>query len=204
MSEPYEIIASPFTVFKAPVGTAFPAIDAAPAVDWVQIGVSGDRSMNEDGVTVAHSQSVNAVRTAGSTGPVKAFRSEEDMVVSLTLLDLTLEAYALAMNGVSSLATPVAAGVGTAGYKGLKLYRGVQVETFALLIRGAASAYGDGWNAQYQIPVCFQSGNAEPVFTKGEPAGLALEFTLLEDNDAASADLRFGQLIMQHAIALES
>lgn len=200
MSEPYEIIASPFTLYKAPVGTAFPAIGAAPAVDWVKIGVSGDRSMNEDGVTVAHSQTVNAVRTAGSTGPVKAFRSEEDMMVSLTLLDISLEAYALAMNG--NAVTAVAAGIGTPGTKALKLYRGVHVETMALLVRGVASAYGDGWNAQYQIPVCFQSGNAEPVFTKGEPAGLALEFTLLEDHDAGSADLRFGQLIMQHQVAL--
>lgn len=200
MGEPYEIIASPFTLYKAPVGTAFPLIDAAPAVDWVKIGVSGDRSMNEDGVTVAHSQTVNTVRTAGSTGPVKAFRPEEDMVVSLTLLDLTLEAYSIAMNGNAVTAT--AAGVGTAGSKALKLHRGVQVETFALLIRGVASAYGDGWNAQYQLPVCFQSGNPEPVFTKGEPAGLALEFTCLEDHDAVSADLRFGQLIMQHQAPL--
>lgn len=200
MSEPYEIIASPYTLYKAPVGTAFPLIDTTPAVDWVKIGVHGDRSVNEDGVTVAHSQAVNTVRTAGSTGPIKAFRNEEDMVVSLTLLDLTLEAYAIALNGNAVTAT--AAGVGTAGFKSLKLYRGVQVETFALLIRGVASAYGDGWNAQYQLPVCFQSGDPEPVFTKGEPAGLALEFTCLEDHDAPSADLRFGQLIMQHQAPL--
>lgn len=200
MSKPYEIIAAPFTVYRAPVGTAFPLIGAAPANDWVMIGTSGDRSQTEEGVTVAHSQSINAVRAAGSTGARKAFRNEEDMMVSFTLMDISLEAYSLAMNG-NAVAT-TAAGAGTAGYKALKLYRGVNVTLYSLLIRGVASAYGDGWNAQYQIPVCYQSGDAEPVFTKGEPAGLALEFAALEDPDAATADLRFGQLIMQHAPAL--
>ncbi len=45
----------------------------------------------------------------------------------------------------------------------------------ALLIRGDASPYGDAYGSQYEIPACFQSGSPEPVFTKGEPAGLALE-----------------------------
>lgn len=200
MSKPYEVIAAPFTVYRAPVGTAFPLIGAAPASDWVKIGTSGDRSQTEEGVTVSHRQAINAVRAAGSTGPIKAFRNEEDLMVAFTLMDLSLEAYAMAMNG--NAVSTTAAGVGTAGYKALKLYRGASVTLHALLIRGAASAYGDGWSSQYQIPVCFQSGDAEPVFTKGEPAGIALEFTALEDPDAASADLRFGQIIMQHATAL--
>jgi len=201
MSEPYEIVAAPFTLWLAPVGTAFPAIDATPSGDWKKVGTSGDRSVNEDGVTVAHSQTVNAVRSAGSTGPRKAFRPEEDQVVSLTLLDISLEQYAIALN--NNAVTTTAAGVGTAGHKALKLYRGVQVATHALLARGVASAYGDGWTAQYEIPVCFQSGDPELVYTKGEPAGLALEFTTLEDNDAVTPDMRFGRLLMQHAIALE-
>lgn len=200
MGEPYEIIAAPFTVYAAPVGTAFPLISAAPAVDWIMLGAAGDRSVTEDGVTVAHSQSINGVRTAGSTGQRKAFRTEEDLVISLTLLDITLEQYARALN--SNAVGTTAAGVGTVGFKSLKMYRGVEVATMALLVRGVASAYGDGWNAQYEVPVCYQSGDAELVYTKGEPAGVALEFTALEDFDAASADLRFGRLVMQHAIAL--
>jgi hypothetical protein len=171
-----------------------------PAVDWIKVGTSGDLSETEEGVTISHSQSINKVRAAGSTGPRKAFRSEEDLMIALTLMDISLEQYKLAMNG-NAIAT-TAAGVGTVGFKSLKLYRGVNVATFALLVRGVASAYGDGWNAQYQVPACYQSGDAELVYTKGEPAGLALEFTALEDPDAASADARFGQLVMQHAIAL--
>lgn len=197
---PYEIMGVPFTLYVAPVGTAFPLLGAAPSGDWLKIGTSGDRNYSDEGVTVAHSQALNSVRGAGATGPQKAWRTEEDLVVSLTLWDMTLEQYAIAIN-TNPVAT-TAAGVGTIGFKTLKLYQGVEVRTMALLIRGEASAYGEGWKSQYQVPVCYQSGNPEPVFTKGEPAGLALEFTALEDPNAATPDARFGSLIMQHAIAL--
>lgn len=197
--QPYEIIGAPFTLWVAPVGTAFPLIDVAPAGPWKMVGTSGDLSQTEEGVTVSHSQAFNTPRSAGSTGPRKAFRTEEDLVVSLTLMDMSLEQYALAMNG-NEVAT-TAAGVGTAGFKALKLHRGVNVATMALLVRGP-SAYGDDFKAQYQVPVVFQSGSPEPVLTKGEPAGLALEFTAIEDPSAATAEARFGQLVMQHAVAL--
>ncbi len=200
MSQPYEIIAAPFTLYLAPVGTAFPAIDAAPAGDWVKVGTSGALSENEDGVTVTFSETINKVRTAGSTGPVKAFRPEEDLVIGLTLLDITLEQYKLAVNG--NAVTTTAAGVGTAGFKSLKLHKGAQVATMALLVRGDASPYGDNYKSQYQVPVCFQSGTPEVVHKKGDPAGLALEFTALEDPGAATVDARFGSLVMEHAAAL--
>lgn len=198
--QPYEIVAAPFTLYVAPIGTAFPLVDAAPAVDWKMVGTSGDRSETEEGVTVAHSQDVNQVRTAGSTGPVKAFRTSEGLVISLTLLDMTLEQYATAMN--SNVVGTTAAGVGTAGFKSLKMYQGVQVSGLALLVRGAGSGYGESYPAQYEVPACFQSGAPEVVFTKGEPAGLALEFTALEDPSAATPGERFGRLVMQHAVAL--
>ena len=200
MSEPNEIIAAPFTLYVAPVGTAFPAIGAEPASPWMMVGTSGDRSMTEEGVTIAHSQSINGVRSAGSTGQVKAFRTEEDLMVSLTLMDISLEQYSLALN--SNAVTTVAAGVGAPGVKSIQLYRGVKVAMMALLVRGTASAYGPDWKAQYEIPVCYQAGDADPVFTKGEPAGLALEFATVEDNDAATPEQRFGRLVMQHAAPL--
>lgn len=197
---PFEILGAPFTLYVAPVGTAFPLIVAAPGVGWTMVGTSGDRNYSEDGVTVAHSQTVNAVRGAGATGPRKAWRTEEDLVVSLVLWDLTLEQYAIAMNGNAVEAT--AAGVGTAGFKALGMYKGVQVATMALLIRGDVSAYSAEGKSQYEIPVCYQSGSPEPVYAKGEPAGLSLEFTAMEDPAAASPDERFGRLVMQHQAPL--
>lgn len=193
--DPYEIIGAPFTLYLAPVGTAFPLIDGAPAAAWIKVGSNGDRNYSEDGVTVAHSQSIETARPAGATGPVKAWRTEEDLKISLTLWDMTLEQYRKALDDVT--VTTVAAGAGTAGHKMIPLSQGQEVTAYALLARGV-SAYGAGFNAQYEVPRCFQSGNPEPVFTKGQPAGLELEFTALEDLAAASAAERFGRLRMQH------
>jgi len=197
---PYEIIAAPFTVWFAPVGEAFPAIDAVPAGNWAKIGTSGDLNESEDGVTVAHSQTTETARVAGTTGPRKAFRTAEDLMIRFTMLDMSLEHYKHAMNG--NAVTTTAAGSGTAGFKKIGLRQGLAVSTMALLVRGDASAYGDGYKGQYEIPICFQSGSPEPVFRKGQPAGLALEFTALEDAGAASEAERFGRLIFQHQAAL--
>ena len=197
--EPYEIIAAPFTLWLAPVGTAFPLIDAEPAGTWIKIGTSGDENMSEEGVTVAHSQTLTKVRPGGSIGARKAFREAEDLMISLTMWDMTLEQYALALNG-NAVAT-TAAGSGTAGFKKIGLSQGEDVTLYALLARGP-SAYGAAMTAQFEVPRCYQSGNASPVFRKGQPAGVALAFDALEDSSAASADERFGRLIAQHQAPL--
>lgn len=195
---PFEIIGSPLQLWLAPVGTAFPLIDAAPSNSWKQIGTNKDRNYSEEGVTVTHSQSFNKVRPGGATGPVKAFLNEEDLMFRVVLWDVTLEQYAAALNGNSVGTT--AAGVGTAGFKKLGLSHGMNTTRYALLARGP-SAYDETMKAQYQVPICYQSGSPAPQYRKATPAGLALEFTALEDPAAASDDLRFGCLIHQHALA---
>ena len=200
MSAPYEIIAWPFTVYWGPVGESFPAIDAAPAGNWVKIGTAGDRNYGGDGVTLVHNQTIERFRPAGSTGPVKASRTEESLMVRFTLWDMLLEQYRLAFN--NNAVTTTAAGSGTAGYKVLNTYNGIDVSLMALLVRGDVSPEGNSWKMQYEIPVCFQAGSPEPVFSKGAPAGLALEFEALEDPNAATAAERFGRLKVQHATAL--
>lgn len=195
-TEPFEIIAGPISAYIAATGTAFPAIDAAPGAGWTLIGTSGDEDYDEQGVKVAHSQTVSAWRGLGSTGPRKAFRTEEGQTIEFTLFDMTLENYALAFNG-NEVAT-TAAGAGTAGFKALPLYRGHSVETVALLLRGKFSPYGDGMNLQYQVPVCFLNSSPEPVFKKGDPAGLTFQYMALVDPNAATEGARFGQLIAQH------
>ncbi|MDF1778735.1 MAG: hypothetical protein P1V13_22155 [Rhizobiaceae bacterium] len=200
MTAPYEIVAAPFTLWLAPVGEAFPAIDATPAGNWGMVGTSGDENYTEDGVTVAHAQTIEKTRAAGTTGPRKAFRTEEDLMIRLTLMDMTLEHYKTAMNG--NAVTTTAAGSGTAGTKKLGMRQGLNVTRLALLVRGDTSSYGDGYKSQYEVPICYQSASPEPVFRKGQPAALALEFTALEDSSASSEDERFGRLIIQHQTAL--
>lgn len=197
--EPYEIIGAPLTLWLAPVGEAFPLIDADPAGNWVKIGTNGDANYDEGGVKVTHNQTFNQAKPAGTTGPVKAWRTSEELMIGVTLWDLTLEQYAHALNEATVATT--AAGVGTAGFKTVGLSQQQDVALFALLARGV-SPYGDGMNAQYQVPRCYQSANPAPAFTKGNPAGLALEFTALEDLNAASANVRFGSLVAQHQAAL--
>lgn len=200
MPAPFEIIAAPFTLYVAPTGTAFPAIDAAPGVAWTKVGTSGDLNYTEDGVTVQHSQSVELWRALGSTGARKAFRTEEGLTISLTLADLSLEQYQLALNG--NAITDTAAALNTAGVRKIGLSRGREVKQYALLVRGGESPYGEDFALQYEVPVAVESGEPEVVARKGEPAALALTFQALEDPNAASATERFGRLLAQDAIAL--
>jgi len=195
----FEIIAAPFTLWLAPVATAFPLLSAAPGAGWTKVGTSGDRNYSDDGVTVAHSQTLETARPAGATGAVKAWRTEEELVISLTLWDMTLEQYAAALNG-NAVAT-TAAGTGTIGTKTIGLSQGREVTAYALLARGP-SAYDDGFLSQYQVPRCYQSGNPQPVFSTAGPAGLELEFTALEDLAAAVAEERFGKHVVQHQAAI--
>ena len=199
MPAPYEIIAGPLTLWLAPTGTAFPLVNAAPAVAWNKVGTNGDRNYSDDGVTVQHSQKIETSTPAGALGPVKAWRTEEGLVITVTIWDMSLEQYARALSGLAP--ATVAAGVGTPGTKKIGLSRGKEVETISLLARGA-SAYGDAYAAQYEVPVCFQSGSPKIVRKKGIPAGIELEFTALEHGAATTEDERFGRLIMQHQAAL--
>lgn len=197
---PYEIIGAPLTVWLAPIGTAFPLIDAAPAVGWAKLGTNGDRNYSNDGVTAAHSKTYQQARPAGATGPVKAFLDEENLIIRLTLWDLTLEQYAYALN--NNTVSTTAAGAGTAGFKKIGLSQSVgRTAEFALLARGL-SPYDEAMNAQYEVPRCYDSGSAEPAFRKGAPAGLALELTALEDLAAASEQERFGRFVAQHQLAI--
>ncbi len=197
---PYEIVASPFTAWWAPTGTSFPDLADSPAAAWTKIGTSGDRNYSEDGVVVAHDQTTELFHALGSTGPVKASRTQELLMVRFTLWDMNLEHYRLVLN--NNTVSSTAAASGTAGIKDIDIYRDLDITMMALLVRGDVSPAGTGWKSQYQIPWVFQSGSPEPVYQKGEPMGLELEFTALEDPNAGSAAVRFGKLVVQTADAL--
>jgi len=76
--QPHEIIVSPFQIYLAPVGETWSLLDDVPAGNWRLLGTSGKYNYAEDGVTVTHEQTINQIRTLGSTGPVKAARPEEE------------------------------------------------------------------------------------------------------------------------------
>lgn len=196
MSTPYEVLAAPFDVWLAAANTAETQVDTAPSGSWTKLGANGADNYNEDGVTVTHEQNIETFRGLGKTGSLKAWRTEEDLKVEFTLHDVTIEQYKKALNDNSI--TTVAAGSGVPGSKRISNIQGYDVSLFALLARSrSASPYGDSWNFQYWIPVCYQSESPEPVYKKGEPAGLKLVFMALQDSTNG-----FGVVRAQTATAL--
>lgn len=193
MAAPYEIVAAPLTVWVAPTGTSFPLVDATPSGSWTKLGTSGTKNYDEDGVTVQHGQDISKFVSAGGTGPRKAFRTDEEFTIGFTLVDLAPDQYAKILNDAT--VTTTAAGVGTPGQKAFDLQRGLTVKQFALLARGTSTVL-DTLACQYQVPLAIEQGEPSPVFEKGEPAGLELEFCALED-----ATLGFGKLVIQTAVA---
>lgn len=192
----HEVIGAPLTVFIAPINTAFPTIGAAPAAGWVRLGTNGDRNYDNSGVQVQHAKSYSKVRTAGASGAVKAFLTEEDLMFRVTLLDVTMEQYAYALN--NNTVTTTAPASGQPGNRAIGLSEDVgRTAEFALLARGI-SPYNPALFMQYEIPRCFQSGAPQPVFRKGEPAGLLLQFEALENAAATNAQQRFGVLRQAH------
>jgi hypothetical protein len=197
-SAPFYMIMEPASAWVAPVGTAFPLLAAAPAGSWLALGTDGNRSFSNDGVKISVSQKVTLARPDGATGPVKAARTEEDVMIELTLWDATVEQVKHALN--EAAITTVAAGSGTAGYKSIPLGRGAAVAQVALLVR-EVSPYGDGWISQYEHFAVSNTGDMSIVYKKGGPAGLLLKFQAMEDLTQVGAN-KFGTYRAQHQAAL--
>jgi hypothetical protein len=200
-SNPFNIIVAPYQVYWAPTGTAYPAISATPSGSWILLGTAGAEDYSDAGVTVTHSQTINEIRGASSTGPRKATRTEESIEISLTLMDVTLEQYRMSLNSNAITTTTAASGV--TGKKEVNLFQGVDVSVFALLVRGQ-SPYIGSTNSymQYQVPLVYQSGNPAPVYNKGVAAMLEVHFRALMDPNAATIADRFGKLVAYTADAL--
>jgi len=191
-SDPFEILAGPADIYVAPLGTAFPLVNAAPAVDWVLL--ARDTEMDEAGVIVKADQTVEHVYSLGGTGSRKGFRTRQDLHVLFTVMDATVEAYSRALSDQAVATT--AAGVGTPGYKTIALAMpGGAVATKALLVRVKESPYGDGMSAQWEFPRAYNSGNVETKYTKGIPVGLAFDFVVMDDNAGVKGSYR-----AQHAL----
>lgn len=173
---PYEVIAAPFTLWLAAVGTSFPVVDAAPSGSWTKIGTSGPLNYSEEGVSVQQKQSISKWRSLGSALAMKAFRTEADVVVKMKLHDLTLEQFKVAVNGNAITTTSASSGV--AGNKAISLDPGLTVTQYALLVRGV-SPYGD-FVGQYELPTVVLVSEPEVVFKKDDPAGLELVFEILK------------------------
>ena len=190
------IVNGPLSLYFAAVGTAFPLVDDDPPTGFTLIGTSGAKNYMEDGVSVAMNQSIEAFRGLGSTIPLKAFRTEEDLVVTVQMADLTLAEVRRALN--ENAVTNTSASSGIPGKDEINLNRNVDVNTIALLVRGLGKSpqFATG-NLQFELDKAYEGGSQELTFVKGEPVGVLLEFHALED-DAGNV----GRLLVQMAAAL--
>ena len=181
MAAPEEILAYPLEVYTAIVGTAFPLVDAAPAVAWTLLGNAGSNNYDDTGVVVSHGETTFDFTPAGSTMPTKRFRTGENLLTKLNLVDLSPAGYAMAMNGAAI--TSVAAGAGVAGYDEFDLFRGTSVAEYAVLMRCPSPA-DNTLTMQYQIPKAFVSVNGDVTFNKGVVASLPIEIQMIRHTAA--------------------
>ena len=193
MSGRAEIIMTPYEVYLGPAGeeeVALDVADPADATNYVLLGTYGKQNYADGGVTLNLPNSYTEHRNAGSTGIIKVTRNEEGISFSLELEDFTPEQFRHALNHN----TPAEA----AGESEIQMYRGLTVYEYAVIIRGV-SPYDVDKLAQFYVPRCYNSGEPSITFDKGAAASLALEFTALEYQEAASEDERFGHYVCEEA-----
>lgn len=176
-SEPYQLMNGPFEVWTAPTVEIHPDV-ATPSAsiggNWTLMGISGDKDITEDGITIMVEQDVQKFRGLGSIATRKMFRTSQDVVISFTLADASIENYsdALDLNPVSNLEWR----------RRIQLLMSADVAQQSLLIRGdGKSPYGD-FNTQWWIPRASHDAPLETKIVKGEPIGLAFRFTALVDD----------------------
>lgn len=172
------VVNGPLEVYWAAAGTSMPTLSADPTGSgFTKLGTNGENNYTEEGVIVRMNQTVEAWRALGSTFPRKAFRTSEELVIQVTLADLSLAQLrsALNQNTVTSGASD----------DEISLERGLDVNTVALLVRGTGkSPEFDGGNLQFEIDECYEFGSPEQVFVKGEPAATMLQFAVIDSGTA--------------------
>lgn len=166
---PYEVMGAPHEVLIGPVGEARPALNANPGINWELVGKNGNRSYAEEGVRVNSPAAYNYFRGYASAAPLKAFRSEEDVIVAVTLADLTLESLVYAFNKIPT-------DIGDVGVtRTIGLSRGLGVKTFSLLVRGP-SPYMDDGVAQFWLPSVCNVSSVELALRRDNGTIYPLEF----------------------------
>lgn len=191
LTSAFEILSGAGTLYVAPVDEAAPEVDAVPAGNWDELGET------DGGVKVNSAQEIEKQFTDQRTGPVKVIRKEESLTIETNLVQATLENLAQVMGGLTVTDTP--AGASTIGIRELPMYRGAEVNEYALLFR-ANSPYGD-YPAQLYIPRGYFEGEQGMEFVKDDKVLIPVAFEALEDLGAASEEERFGTWTDQDAVA---
>lgn len=191
---PFEIMVATLKVYTGPVNEARPDLNDAVAGNWVLLGTSGKSNYAEDGVIVTPEQDIEEFYSLGNTGPQKAFRTQERLGITVTLVDFTAEHMAKIWNDAS--VTDTAQGSGTAGVRDFDLLQGVTVKELGLLLRGDVGPYIATSKMQWWIPRAYVSDRGPITAVKGEPGMVEITFQALDH-----ASNGFGKFEVQDAAA---
>ncbi len=173
---PFQLMNGPFEVYvsdtvELPPSPALPK--ASIAGNWSLLGVSGDKDITEDGISVIMEQDVATWRGLGSVAARKMFRNSQDIIVTFVLADAGIENYAHAMNEAAINLDEQR--------RRINLLMTADVAQQSLLIRGDdRSPYG-AFNTQWWIPRASHDAQLETVYVKGAPVGLQYRWTALDD-----------------------
>jgi len=190
---PREIVVGPLAIYLAASVEAEDEVDVTPSGNWALLGTNGTEDYSEDGITITHSQSLRQTRVLGATGALKVNRQTEDLSIGLTLMDMSLAQYSKALNGT----TPSTDVTPTVDFLGLR--RGPDVTVYSLIAKGTGLSPSGNFPIQLYSPRVYQSADPAPVFSKATEVGLALVFSALEYQSAATAEQRFGKWVVQTA-----
>ena len=189
---PNEIVVGPMDVYLAPESEAQPTdAGTSPAGNWALLGTNGDDDYDEAGITVDHSQTIQKFFTLGSTGAKKVSRTQESLMIAMTLLDLLPAEVSKAWNGLT------VTDAGDFDWMGLR--KGITVQTRAVWAVGASISPAGAFNIAWYLRKSYNQANHSIAFNKGAMAAVRCEWDALEDLTASTAAERFGRLIVDEA-----
>jgi len=167
--------------------------DRSVANQWRPIprsgGENGTLRQGDEGVTINFTHSIERIRATGSTLPIKIIRTEEDIVISFTVLATTPLAVAAALRNAANpdgVITNVAANSPYPAHQKMVLERSATVFHNALLCRGQ-SPFGENqqtedWNSLFYVPRAAQVGQPSPNFSKNAVAMTSFEFSTIRSD----------------------
>ena len=186
--DPREIIVGPLALYLAAAIEAMDDVVAAPSGNWALLGTTGTENYAEAGITITHAQTLRFTRAVGATGALKANRQTEDLTIGVTLMDFSIAQFTKILNNTtkSTDTTP------NIDYVGLR--RGLDVTVLSLTAWGELLSPSGAFDMGFYVPRVVQSGDPAPVFSKDTEAMLAVTFSALEHQSAATDEERFGRI----------
>ena len=150
---------------------------------------------------MAFTEEIDVRRVLDSSAAHALFRKDQDLLITLGLLDISVETFASAMG--EQAPQEVLPGTGTPGYMEAELLRLVspvgedqQVSYRSFLVR-TPSPYGDNMIAQFWVPKAYASLSGPLTYTKGEAVQLDVEILAVLDETHG-----YGQYRAQNALPL--